>query len=476
VDTLVIITALALPMLLGTSLMNLVVPLRTEGRGALTAGSGILAGLITLPLLIRLVNAAGLGLNFAVTAILCIAVTAVAFLYWLKRRKSDPVLFSLPAETADLSRSEILLFAVFIALAAWHLLVPTLELIARPLYAWDTTMHWATKAKAWFGRGELTPFVPPQAWLNIGGEGVLTDTNASYPATVPLLQVWMCLAIGRWDESIMNLPWAMCFLGLGLAFYGMARAASVKPVIAALFTYFLMSLPLMNIHVALAGYADIFVTGTFTVAALAFYLWSVDRQRWQAGIAFAFAFSGPLVKVEGLLWLATFIPAIAIVLLRWQLSLLFLGFTCGAVALLLVFLPQDVALAGHSLESLLIFYRPRATEQLIASFWYYGNWNLLAYLVAALPLLVIAINPSDRYQLRGLLALMVSVVAIFVFLFIYTRFAAGAIRLTGVSRVAMHFVPAMLFLLMLLVNSKIHASPDEGLDKLTSPDRENPDT
>ena len=104
---------------------------------------------------------------------------------------------------------------------------------------------------------------------------------------------------------------------------------------------------------------------------------------------------------------------------------------------------------------------------MIASFWYYGNWNLLAYLVAALPLLVIAINPSDRYQLRGLLALMVSVVAIFVFLFIYTRFAAGAIRLTGVSRVAMHFVPAMLFLLMLLVNSKIHASPDEGIGKLT---------
>ena len=33
------------------------------------------------------------------------------------------------------------------------------------------------------------------------------DASPEYPPTMPLLQVWSCLVLGRWDDTLMNGPW-----------------------------------------------------------------------------------------------------------------------------------------------------------------------------------------------------------------------------------------------------------------------------
>ena len=83
----------------------------------------------------------------------------------------------------------------------------------------------------------------------------------------------MNLATGRWDESLMNLPWLLCFIALGAAFYSQLRNAGVSPAIGMAFSYFLLSMPLINTHVALAGYADLFLGAAYCGALMAFHNW-----------------------------------------------------------------------------------------------------------------------------------------------------------------------------------------------------------
>ena len=442
--------ALALPALMGVSLIGLLIPSGVPGRIAIVSGAGVIAGILLLPLLLRFLNLVGLGLSFGITAITAGLIATTAMWGRLRQRESCAVDLTCSSDFSDLSPIERLLFILFIALAAWHLVLPTLELLSRPLLAWDTTMHWATKSKAWFYEREMTAFVSPQQWLELNGTKVFTDNNASYPATVPLLQIWMCLAIGRWDESLMNIPWALCLGAFGVAFYGMARAASIRPTSAALFTYLLMSLPLLNIHVALAGYADLFISATFSLAAMAFYLWSVERKYWQALLSVFFAVAGVAIKLEGAMWLAAFLPGLAVILLRWQWSLLVISGGLIMFILMLALLPGGLIIAGQSLDTLFIDYRPEATKQIVASFWSMGNWNLLPYLITVSPVLLLFAGKQTLWRLRGLITVILSVLLIFLFIFTFTGFSAGAVQLTSVWRVALHFIPLILFLLMLL--------------------------
>ena len=57
----------------------------------------------------------------------------------------------------------------------------------------------------------------------------------------------------------------------------MARCATrVCSLLAALVgAYLVASLPLLDVHVALAGYADLMMACVYTLAALAFYRWTL---------------------------------------------------------------------------------------------------------------------------------------------------------------------------------------------------------
>jgi hypothetical protein len=89
----------------------------------------------------------------------------------------------------------------------------------QPLYPWDAWIQWATKARVWYELGRLAPFALPDAWFAANG-AVYFDSAPHYPSTMPLLQVWANLALGRWDDALMNWPWWQIAVALTLAVYG----------------------------------------------------------------------------------------------------------------------------------------------------------------------------------------------------------------------------------------------------------------
>ena len=258
-ETLNLLLALALPSAVGAFLVALLCNSTTPPRITLIVGNGILLGLLLVPLLLRGLDAFGLVLTFSVAAVpLAMLLLALTCLYFYRGRgvARSP---SCPSTASAYTHPELALFMFFLVLIYLRIFSVGLELLWRPLFPWDATMHWATKARVWFDAQAIVPFVDNQRWLEMAGEGVYTDHHAGYPITTPLLQLWMSLALGRWDESLMNLPWLVCFSGLALAFYGQARTAGSSSLAAIVFTYLLVSLPLLSTHIALAGYADVFV-------------------------------------------------------------------------------------------------------------------------------------------------------------------------------------------------------------------------
>lgn len=457
-DLFLLLLALAFPALLGGLWLGLFVPLTTGGRAALVWGNGLLGGLLLIPMLMRLLDALGIPIGFLATASVASGLILLAVLAHIYRRKR-PGSSSLPQPAfSTLPASHKVLLTLLCTLLAARLATVGLELLWRPLYPWDATMHWATKARVWFDAGSIVPFVENEEWLKLAGEEVFTDYRPGYPITIPLLQVWINSAIGYWNESLMNLPWLLCLLALGSAFYGQARASGAGLMIAITFSYFLLSMPLINTHVALAGYADLFLGACYCAALMAFHNWSVGRQPWQAGMALFFALSCTLIKNEGFYWLLTFIPALVVVAMPGRKGVLLLALMSLAMMFLLALIPPDLTIAGHSLNELHLRYRPEAAAGIVRNLWVYDNWHLFGYLLIFL-LSAYFIRPGRKTSAYlGIITALASAAGLFLFLFLFTHYAAGAVGSTGVARIGIQLIPSLMFLTMLLTNDLLAQS------------------
>jgi len=444
--------ALALPVLLGGLWLNAFIPAQSAGRTALVWGNGTLVGLLLIPQLMLGLDALDIPLTFRSTGSLVGILIALALVVQLFKGKRSllshtPVLYysALPA-------SHKALFLFLLLLIVLRMTTLGLEVLWRPLFPWDATMHWATKARVWYEYNSIVPFVLNWEWLELGGKGVFTDAHADYPATIPLLQVWMSLTLGQWNPSLMNLPWLLCLIALGTAFYGQLRVSGVGPVIAMAFGYLLLSMPLLNIHVALAGYADLFLGAAYCAGLMAGHGWAKTRQPWQAVLALFFAISCAFIKAEGLVWSLTFIPALAVTYMaRREAAKLYVLFTLVLVLLWLL-VPQDLVVAGHTVETLSPEFRPHGLLGIVQSIWLHDNLHLLGYLLlASIPLGIMMPGAMTRTYLEITVALGTAVIA-FMFLFLFTGFGVAASDFTGVGRLSIQLAPGLLYLIALLCN------------------------
>jgi hypothetical protein len=261
----------------------------------------------------------------------------------------------------------------------------------------------------------------------------------------------MNLAIGRWDESLMNLPWLLCLMAMGCAFYGQLRVAGVSALIAMGFTYMLLSMPLINIHVALAGYADLFLGATYCAALMAFHNWLTTRCRAQALLAVFFAIGCMLVKTEGIPWAFTLIPALLLTLgTQYKTAKLAILFSLGAL-LLLVLATKNPVVIAQFLRTVTEFHPDGLTGTLQAIL-LHDNLHLLGYVLMAAIAVGLTIPGTFTKTYLGISIALTCAVAMFLFLFLFTVFGAGASNFTGVARLCIQLAPGLLFLSAMLCN------------------------
>ena len=446
-ELITLVAGLCLPWLLGVVWLRAPWLRATGITWPTLLGYGYLGGILFTTLVTRLLDALEIRLSFFSIGLALLLLTVAGA--WLGRK--EPWQIRQPGvDWHSLAGWRKIVYAVVLAAIVIRLAGLGLEIVWRPLFPWDAWSQWATKARVWYELGHLATFVPADIWLGGESAGTYTDAAPHYPPAIPLIQVWMSYSLGRWDDSLMNLPWLLCAVALGLAFYGQARQWQISPLFALMFTYFLLSLPLLDVHVALAGYADLFMGAFYGLAAMAFFHWTRKRDFWQGAMALLFGLGCILIKQPGIAWALTFLPALLIVFMPRAGLVGTSVLAAAGVATLFILGEKDFHLFGYH-----VHLRFAADWQ---PFWQnmmmIDNWHLLWYLVAAA--LILSFPRLLTPSFRSMTALLLSAVSFLAVVFFFTHVQAWTEDYTTINRALLHIVPMLLFYVMVLFREAVN--------------------
>ena len=413
---------------------------------AIAIGYGYLAGMFGGTLVMRVLSLAGIrwGVVWVAAPVALAAVAAC-----VRMRSPGIARGTMPwlASLATLTGAARAIFVVLLALTALRVAMLLAEVVLLPLVPFDPSAPWGSKSRVWYEYGRMVPFVSAAEWWTAAGTMRFTDTHPEYPGTVPLFQVWTALWLGRWDESLINVPWVAACVSLGIVCYAQLRRLEFDPVKAMFGAYVLLSLPYLTIQVALAGYADLFVAIAYGLAAIAAWQWTITRQRSDAGLAVLMAIVCASLKVEGSFWALTLVPGVVTALKR-RAGLAMIGAAAVAAALSLAFGPAELRLFGYTLRARFVDVSTPVYEHLFVM----DYWHLLWYAAVA----VIAVHARALFGDRlapmsvTMLAALAFVGAVFFF-----GTAAGAVEDETVThRLLLHTVPALVFYLALILRSR----------------------
>ena len=308
-----LVLASLLPMLAGVLVVS--TWLGARAHWSLQVGTGSYFGLIATALFMHLWGRSGLPLQNGPMLAAWAVLLTLAVLIRLRAGLPRFGFSWVGGQQLRPSRALQLVVVLLLTLTVARTALLIIEVLQRPLFPFDATTAWATKAKVWFFQRELVPFVDKDIWLEAAaGSGVFTDHRPGYPIVTPLLQLWTALAIDQWNVSLINPPWLACFVSLVFLFYGASRDCGLSRFGALLLTYMLTSLPLLNSHVALAGYADLFAA-TAVLGTWVYVLRYFGTRAFRDLLLLAlFALIAPFVKNEGLFWSSAILPLFAFAL------------------------------------------------------------------------------------------------------------------------------------------------------------------
>jgi hypothetical protein len=416
-------------------------PLSEPGELAWIAGAGYLVGAFMLTLWMRALSQVGVAFGgVAIGGPLFALAAGAGYLAWRRTRKehSEALLAAWralisPPGVSGAARWTWWALLVWIAL---RFALLGLEVSWQPLFPWNAWTQWATKARVWFELGRIVPFTDADAWFAADGAKYF-DAAPRVPPTLPLQQVWASIALGQWDDALMNWPWWQLAAALALAVYGTLRALGLSSLAALVVAYLVSSLPLANVHVALAGYADLPLAAYYACATLAFLRWAAARDPRDAALFVVLALACTQIVSPGAGWAATLVPGVIVVLLPGRGVRIAAAMIAVVLFAMLVLAQSSPTLFGHPLH---LAYDP-AWGALADSYFLLGSWNLLWYGVLAA-----AVLAWRDLLLPPLAPLTVIVCGGATMLFVMIAFPSARVALadqTTINRATLQFAPLL---------------------------------
>lgn len=453
--------AWAAPILLGSALCALAMGRpRTPAAWSSVLGCGGVLGLLLCAFAVDLLGAVETQRILPILLPLLVP-PAIGAWWWIWASTGSAMETSAPKE----SPLGVLTWTLLALLAAHAWLVAG-EVLLRPPYPWDAWAIWLLKPKAWLLGGRVDEYVAFGPWLADVGGHLRTADAWNYPEAIAHLGVWFGAAWGEWNAIAINVVWLALWLALLAGCYGRLREFGLTRVRALVAVYALGSLPLINVHVALAGYADLWIATVLAFAGLAWMRWLETRRRGELALALVFALFLPAIKLEGAAWLLIFVGVLAYERMPMQLR---------RGALVLAPLIGGVVVSGYLLHWPLIgpvlermglvadtaalqWHAPAVVEATAAGMFMQYNWHFF-WLAVALTLALrwrhLVRSPSLR-----LLGLFLLLGCGFLFaLFVLTPAGRWAESFTVVNRLGMQIVPLTLVFAALLWRDAVVAAP-----------------
>jgi hypothetical protein len=468
-----------LPLATGAAIYLAVSPQRVSGWYASATGYGFLGGMLLVAILTSILARSNtVQASTSVGLYMLPALVVVALIAW-RRRRADPS--AQVIDRVDFRRWQQALLAGLLTSLVVRGAIVAREIWLRPLYPWDAWSAWAVKPKTWFLLGHYVPFVSMPEWLHSGQGNLYTEVAWHYPNALAWIEVWFASAAGGWAEPLINLPWLGLWIALLLAHYGQWRALGLSRARALIFVYVLGSLPLLSVHAALAGYADLWVATALGFSVLSWIRWLQHGEKDQLCLALVCALALPWLKVEGWVWAISILTAIGLGALpqRWRWSLVIGGaavfvvlFPLGGLRFLclqLGVMNADGSIAATAIGPLALVlnleWRPGAFEGAVETLFAQPNWHLLWWLT---PLVVVwrwrELVARDWLYLPAFLLCVCAFLLLILFLF--TGASAWAQSYTAINRLVLQLVPAWVTVLALMLRDVRFPEAVSGTDPI----------
>lgn len=467
-----LITALFLPWILGGIWVRYFIAGASQWNWPIVLGQGYLAGIFTTTLLIRVWDLSGIGFSFTVMSALLIALCALGL--FLQRRGIERM--EARAALPEIGWQKAVVITL-LALIAWRYFSILQEVIVRPLYPMDAWMNWSPKAVTWFFNDALVNYVSPQQWLaHAPADGVVHTLGNwgawKYPPTVPLVQLWTMLGAQTHDHSLLFLPWWLLPISLGLALYGHLRLSGCPVLLATIACYLLLSLPYLNVHTALAGYADIWMASAFSLALFALHQWQSDGRRSFALLSLFLAFACTQIKMPGIV-LGLIIFGVFIrdkLNLSGKLELIGCAVILGLVVGLLA-LGIDLTIPGlgriyigdGELEIAVFgqfsYEFHNVSSAFLQSFFHTINWNIF-WPLCLLALIVRGRNGGLGQRPSNILLACIAAMAFLIFVFYFTNHYNAALNMITLNRALLYLIPSLLFYAFIYATPPLKSSPE----------------
>jgi len=378
---------------------------------------------------------------------------------------------SRPVAEDPLGTVQKILLGVLLAWTLMHLLFAAVEVFSRPVYPWDAWLVWVYRAKAWFLAGALTEMVPAASWAVAAAPEIYTINAPGYPLLPSLVPYWSALGLGRWSETLVNVPVLLAGTAIGLAVYGQCRESGMSRLWAIAACYLLYSIPLFGTHIALAGYADIWMAGFAGLGFIALMRGSVSGEKTQTVLGLGMVALAMLVKNEGVVWFLAALLMQALISFRLRTiivavlviaAIVSAAFSMG-VSHVEIPLLGNLGVVNGRLEipfiGSFVLEVHNVWPVYWANFFLMGSWNILWLTVAASFFLAIfSRTPTGRVQ-RVVVVFFLIFAATQIFIFGFTDQGIWADTYPAVNRLPLHFVPALVFAALLIISRRLDAAP-----------------
>jgi len=146
------------------------------------------------------------------------------------------------------------------------------ETSLRPIYAWDTWANWSVGAKLFYYSKSLYLDVPAGDYFGRGA----VSRFLSYPVHNPLMQVWISLWAGGFDEVLVKFTSPM-YLACAAGFLAAAIGREAGRIAALALVAIFLGSPLLSYH-AVEGYSD-FPLSVYLMLALASFSRALRGER-----------------------------------------------------------------------------------------------------------------------------------------------------------------------------------------------------
>lgn len=319
--------------------------------------------------------------------------------------------------------------------------------------AWDSWVIWEGKARQWVAQGLDVNIRQWPQWVN--DPATVFNVSAHYPDGVSLIYYLPKLLLTNSNPVVHVVTLVAYALSTLLMISRLAKMGAPE-FLQWLVVLIMYSTPLLNNHLMIFGYADIWMA-MYVLLIMLLLMDYHDEKNPGTGLTLMFYLALlPMLKLEGWVWLALFVVAhILVSVLHSQHRTKVLLVTVATCLLLIVTGGIDLntplgqlVINGDQLIVFNLINTPLQytdiSDSLLTGFFWQNNWS---FIWVALPFLLVSffINKHSRPSQVSHVFMMLALLC-FLFLFYFTSASQWASDLTALNRVVLQLTPCYLFL------------------------------